>query len=47
MLAKVATELGATPRQVALAFLVRLPDTFAIPKASTVEHVRENAEPRR
>jgi len=42
-LGKVAEELGATPRQVALAFLVRLPDTFAIPKASTLEHVRENA----
>lgn len=42
-LGKVAAELGATPRQVALAFLTRLPDTFAIPKASTVEHVRENA----
>ena len=42
-LEKVAEELGATPRQVALAFLIRLPDTFAIPKASTVEHMRENA----
>ncbi|HET7784977.1 MAG TPA: aldo/keto reductase [Myxococcales bacterium] len=42
-LARVAEELGATLRQVALAFLVRLPDTFAIPKASTAEHVRENA----
>jgi len=42
-LAKVAAELRATPRQVALAFLTHLPDTFAIPKASTVEHVRENA----
>jgi diketogulonate reductase-like aldo/keto reductase len=40
---KVAAELKATPRQVALAFLTRLPDTFAIPKASTVDHVRENA----
>jgi len=39
----VALELRATPRQVALAFLTRLPDTFAIPKASKVEHVRENA----
>jgi len=39
----VALELRATPRQVALAFLVRLDDTFAIPKASTVAHVRENA----
>jgi diketogulonate reductase-like aldo/keto reductase len=42
-LAAVAGELKATPRQVALAFLTRLPDTFAIPKASRVAHVRENA----
>ncbi len=42
-LASVAHELGATARQVALAFLTRLDDTFAIPKASTVDHVRENA----
>jgi diketogulonate reductase-like aldo/keto reductase len=42
-LLKVAVELRATSRQVALAFLTRLPDTFAIPKASRVEHVRENA----
>ena len=42
-LAAVARELPATPRQVALAFLTRLPDTFAIPKASHVAHVRENA----
>jgi diketogulonate reductase-like aldo/keto reductase len=41
-LAAVAAELRATRRQVALAFLVRLPGTFAIPKASTVAHVREN-----
>jgi diketogulonate reductase-like aldo/keto reductase len=39
----VAKELRATPRQVALAFLVRLEDTFAIPKAARVDHVRENA----
>ncbi|MGZ6126171.1 MAG: aldo/keto reductase [Myxococcales bacterium] len=39
----VARELGATPRQAALAFLTRLPDTFAIPKASRVPHVQENA----
>jgi diketogulonate reductase-like aldo/keto reductase len=39
----VAAELNATPRQVALAFLTRLPETFAIPKASRVAHVRENA----
>ena len=42
-LAAVAMELRATKRQVALAFLVRLPGTFAIPKASSVAHVRENA----
>jgi diketogulonate reductase-like aldo/keto reductase len=42
-LARVATEAEATPRQVALAFLTRLEGTFAIPKASTVEHVTENA----
>ena len=40
----VARELNATPRQVALAFLTRLEGTFAIPKASTVAHVRENAK---
>lgn len=39
----VARELEATPRQVALAFLTRLPDTLAIPKASRAAHVRENA----
>lgn len=39
----VAGELRVTARQVALAFLTRLPGTFAIPKASTVAHVRENA----
>jgi diketogulonate reductase-like aldo/keto reductase len=42
-LAQVARELGATPPQVALAFLLRLPGTFAIPKAQKVAHVRENA----
>lgn len=42
--AAVAEELEATPRQVALAFLTRLPDTFAIPKASRAAHVRENAK---
>src|SRR5262249_8701105 len=34
---------GATPRQVALAFRVRRPSLFAIPKASRLEHVDENA----
>jgi diketogulonate reductase-like aldo/keto reductase len=34
---------GATARQVALRFLVRRPSVFAIPKASRLEHVAENA----
>ena len=42
-LAKVAQRHGATPRQVALAFLTRRPSVFAIPKASTAQHVEENA----
>lgn len=40
-LREVARELGATPRQVALAFLARI--ALQIPKASSVEHVRDNA----
>jgi diketogulonate reductase-like aldo/keto reductase len=44
---RVLTEIGArhgkTPQQVALRFLTRTPDLFAIPKASDVAHVRENA----
>ena len=43
VLAEVARRHGATPRQVALAFLIRRPSLFAIPKASRVEHVEENA----
>jgi diketogulonate reductase-like aldo/keto reductase len=42
-LAKIARELEARQRQVALAFLTRLEGTFTIPKASRVKHVRENA----
>jgi diketogulonate reductase-like aldo/keto reductase len=41
--AQVAHDVGATPRQVALAFLTRLEGTFAIPKAEQIAHVRENA----
>jgi diketogulonate reductase-like aldo/keto reductase len=33
----------ASPRQVALAFLTRLPSVFAIPKASNAEHAADNA----
>ncbi len=43
VLAEIASAHGATPRQVALAFLVRRPTLFAIPKASSREHVEENA----
>ena len=45
VLAAVARAHGATPRQVALAFLTRAPGTFAIPKASRAAHTRENARP--
>jgi diketogulonate reductase-like aldo/keto reductase len=41
---EIAQEHDATPRQVALAFLTRMPGTFAIPKAEQVAHVRENAK---
>ena len=34
---------GTTPRQVALAFLLRHPNAFVIPKAAGIEHVADNA----
>lgn len=43
LLEQIAKKHNATPRQVALAFLTRLPGTFAIPKASQAAHVRDNA----
>jgi diketogulonate reductase-like aldo/keto reductase len=43
VLADVAQAHGATPRQVALAFLTRHPSLFAIPKASKPKHAEENA----
>ena len=43
LLAEIAQARGATPRQVALAFLVRRAGVFAIPKAARVEHALENA----
>jgi diketogulonate reductase-like aldo/keto reductase len=43
VLAAVAARRGATPRQVALAFLAREPPRFTIPKASSVAHAQENA----
>jgi diketogulonate reductase-like aldo/keto reductase len=42
-LERIAKKHGATPRQVVLAFLTREPDTFTIPKSSTIPHVEENA----
>lgn len=43
VLEEIARARGATPRQVALRFLVPRPSLFAIPKASTPEHAAENA----
>ncbi|MET0390342.1 MAG: aldo/keto reductase [Polyangiales bacterium] len=43
VLTEIAQRHGASPRQVALAFLTRDPHTFAIPKASDAAHVRDNA----
>src|ERR1700742_2228427 len=43
VLQAVADAHAASPRQVALAFLTRDPDVFAIPKASTAEHAADNA----
>lgn len=41
-LTRVAAEIGATPTQVALAWTMRSGNVIAIPKASSVLHVREN-----
>ncbi|MBZ9648121.1 aldo/keto reductase [Sphingobium sp. 3R8] len=41
-LTALAADLGVTPAQLALAWTLRQPGLIAIPKASTVEHVREN-----
>lgn len=43
VLKEIGASHGATARQVALAFLLRHPHAFAIPKASRREHVSENA----
>ncbi|MEV6714374.1 aldo/keto reductase [Lentzea sp. NPDC051208] len=42
-LASVAARHGATPAQIALAWVLRLPHVNAIPKAGSPDHVRENA----
>ena len=43
VLQRIADAHGATPRQIALAFLTRETAVFTIPKASTSAHVAENA----
>ncbi|KUL94990.1 oxidoreductase [Bosea sp. WAO] len=43
-LAQIAAKHGASPRQVALAFLTRRPQLFAIPKAARAAHAEDNAE---
>lgn len=44
VLAEIAAAHGANPRQVALAFLMRRPSLFAIPKAARIAHVEDNAK---
>lgn len=43
-LAEIAEARGATPAQIALAWLLAMDGVIAIPKASSVAHVRENRE---
>ena len=43
VLGTIASAHGATPRQVALAYLVRDPAVLTIPKAGRADHVEENA----
>jgi diketogulonate reductase-like aldo/keto reductase len=43
VLSAIARRHLASPRQIALAFLIRHPSVFAIPKAAQISHVEENA----
>ncbi|HEX9943899.1 MAG TPA: aldo/keto reductase [Thermoanaerobaculia bacterium] len=43
VLGEIAGAHGATPHQIALAFLLRFPSLFAIPKAARAGHVESNA----
>ncbi len=43
VLGEIAAAHGVTPRAAALAFLLRSPDVFVIPKAAQPEHVADNA----
>jgi diketogulonate reductase-like aldo/keto reductase len=42
LLHQIAARHGATPAQIALAWVLRLEGVIAIPKAGSSEHVREN-----
>jgi diketogulonate reductase-like aldo/keto reductase len=42
LLLRVARRHGATPAQIAIAWVLRQPDVITIPKAGKPEHVREN-----
>jgi diketogulonate reductase-like aldo/keto reductase len=44
LLAEIGAHHGVSPRAVALAFLVRRPGLFAIPKAASIDHARDNAD---
>jgi diketogulonate reductase-like aldo/keto reductase len=41
-LVRIASRQDATPAQIALAWTLRHPEVIAIPKASRVDHVRDN-----
>jgi diketogulonate reductase-like aldo/keto reductase len=43
VLQTIAKNHDASPRQIALSFLTREPEVFAIPKASSLEHAADNA----
>jgi diketogulonate reductase-like aldo/keto reductase len=43
VLQEIGAAHGASARQVALAFLLRHPNAFVIPKAANIEHVAQNA----
>jgi len=43
VLQQIAKRTGVTSRQLALAFLTRQAELFAIPKSTQLEHLRENA----
>jgi len=44
VLAEIAEARGATARQVALAFLIREPETFTLAKTQSPEHAEDNAQ---